>query len=223
MSRELSKDEMLKLTQLLEEPSFFKEDLSYEMEKRFRNNTRDKKKKIDEMQKYLGFSILDYTTEASDNNHYIRYKISLDMAAMLSSYLFFDNPYNDVMKKIKKYKALDESGESMLKELVKERFLYMASQSDESISEVEIEKIVNNQIDKLRIYQNTVKAYIAKKDEIREEFNKAAYEELHLAKYYNPDLTIEEAEEMFNAKLAEIEKLKEEIIQKIRDFENTDE
>jgi len=222
MARKLTKDEMLKLTQLLEEPSFFEDDLSYKMERRIQNNTRQKKRAIDEMEKYLGFNILDYTTEASDNNNYIRYKISLDMAAMISSYLFFDYPYSDVMKKIKKYKTLNETDEGMLKNLLKERLLYMASQTGETISESEIEKIVKDQIGKLKIYQNAVKALITKKDEIREEFNKVAYEELYLEKYYKPDLSIEEAEKMFTAKLAEIEKLKEAIIQTIRDFGNSD-
>jgi len=222
VEKNLSKTDLLILTQILEGLDYYDENCEIIEEKRDsrNNNIKYKKKKIDEMQKFFGFFVLDYAQRIYDNGNVPVYMLPPDVAALISLYLFHERALHEVMKKIKKFIPLSETEVDSLKEAMKKRFLHILKKTEVEISDAEVKKIIDNQVSKLINLQKVVKQCISIKDEIRKEFNNVIYTELKTKKYYDANLKVELEKEKLEEKLRKIDGLKDKILREIKDFGN---
>ena len=87
----MTKDEMISYTQKLEA---LKKITQIEQDR------RDKKKLIDEMERYLGFYVLDYVKKMNKAGNIQEYDLSDDISGMVSNFLFFKEPTEDIKEQL---------------------------------------------------------------------------------------------------------------------------
>ena len=128
--------------------------------------------------------------------------------------------YKNIISKMKKAKELNEIEKVILKHALRDRFVgFLNSSEGPEIPEAEIENIVDNHMLKIDKYQEAVRHCDAATAEIKKEFEEKVYPTLKMGKYYSATLSVQEAQKKITEKISKINKLKEQLLQEIREFE----
>jgi len=189
---------------------------------------------IDEMEKKWGFFIENYAEDRNVNGDAISYKIPLDIAGLISSYIYIKAQEEDLYEKIKNFKELTGKEIDELKKILKENFsgiLQTAKDQDQyydyDIDDLvlkdyndRIDKIVEEQLEKILMYLQAVRKIISKKNEIRERFNDVVYSKWQTKKYYDPDIR---SHKKMKAYLGKVFALQERILRLIQEFDEQEE